>query len=182
MAKSKEIDIEALAGQIEEADSAPETVDSVVQRYAKMISEASAEEKTKLVLEMQEKVQEIEHPKSNLQIFAASRAANQLEVAEKQNLSPQVKGRWVTNRPDISSRRRFEGYSPVKDASGQEVHVGDAVLMAMPRRKYEETIQKPLKARKQYRKEAISGQFHAAGKQLGVETFGDIKYDQPKGG
>lgn len=86
--------------------------------------------------------------------------------------------RFVTDRPEIRSLRRSQGYEPVRDEDGAEVRYMDSVLMAMPERKYREEIAKPIADRRQINRRAVVDRFKGSAERSGVKVEGDgIKYD-----
>lgn len=86
--------------------------------------------------------------------------------------------RFVTGRPEIRSLRRSQGYEPIKDEDGAEVRYMDSVLMAMPERKYQEEIAKPIAERKAVNRRAVVERFKGSAENAGVKVDGDgIKYD-----
>ena len=88
------------------------------------------------------------------------------------------KARFVTTSdPELRALRRSQGYEPVRDEDGNEVRYMDGVLMAMPERKYEETIKAPKIARKKRHAAGIENKFKETAEALGVESHGKISYD-----
>lgn len=88
--------------------------------------------------------------------------------------------RFVNNHDTIRPLRRSQGWEPVHDEKGNEVRDVDMVLMAMPRQKYDETVGKQKKAKKNFRKKAreITREFHDNNaNHKGIKTYGEIRYD-----
>lgn len=86
--------------------------------------------------------------------------------------------RFVTDRPEIRSLRRSQGYEPIRDGDGAEVRYMDSVLMAMPERKYQEEIAQPIAERKAVNRRAVVERFKGSAENAGVKVDGDgIKYD-----
>lgn len=87
--------------------------------------------------------------------------------------------RFVNKHETVMPVRAAQGYEKVKDENGNEVRYMDEVLMAMPERKYQETVKAEVEDRKARHRGAIQETFHEAGKEYGVETFGTgIDYDE----
>ena len=86
--------------------------------------------------------------------------------------------RFVTDRPEVRSLRRSQGYEPIKDGDGAEVRYMDSVLMAMPERKYQEEIAQPVAERRAVNRRAVVERFKGSAESAGVKVDGDgIKYD-----
>lgn len=89
------------------------------------------------------------------------------------------KARFVTDRPEIVSLRRSQGYEPVRDKDKKEVRFMDGVLMAMPERKYQEEIAKPVEERKAINRSSAVEKFRGAAEGMGFEAEGvGIQYDK----
>jgi hypothetical protein len=102
-----------------------------------------------------------------------------------QTHSEKLKGkraRFITNDPNLRALRRYQGYDPVLDESGNEVRYMDGVLMTMNKDKYREEILKPKKERQALLKDSArhGERFRAQAEELGVEIEGTgISYDKP---
>lgn len=87
------------------------------------------------------------------------------------------KYRFISTHPTLYALRRSQGYEPVLDSKGAEVRQADTVLAKMPKTRFEAEVVAPRKETAALRKDAIEQRFHEQGKDLGVKTFGHIKYD-----
>jgi len=136
-----------------------------------------------LTIEMQEKKAEVVSPKRS-SIKVTPRSLNVpdhqsiLVDANKDKLKGKI-GRFVNNRPDMRSLRRFQGYDPIIGDDGKEVRYMDGVLMGISKERHKEEIQKPREERKQFRAESIGAKFKEDAAKAGVEVIGDgITYDK----
>lgn len=76
---------------------------------------------------------------------------------------------------ELYQLRRYQGYEPVRDEDGNEVRYMDGVLAAMPKARYEETIEAQTNARKMLKKQAAKAQtekFIEMGRRSGLEVTG----------
>lgn len=85
--------------------------------------------------------------------------------------------RFVTNNESLRSLRRAQGYEPVRDEDGNEVRYMDGVLMGIPERRYKEEIESDREYRKSLRRQQLKSNLEQRGAESGVETFGDIDFD-----
>lgn len=92
--------------------------------------------------------------------------------------NPDKHYRFIRSKPDEVSLRRSQGFEPVMDKKGAEVRHYDTILASMPKTQFEETIAKPIKDLREFRRRSIGQRFHAEGEALGVQTFGDVTYDK----
>ena len=101
-----------------------------------------------------------------------------LADAHKGKLKDKI-GRFVNNRPDMRSLRRYQGYDPILDDKGKEIRYMDGVLMGIPIEKHKEEIQKPREERKRFRAESVGSRFKEDAAKAGVEVIGEgITYDK----
>lgn len=116
-----------------------------------------------------------------------------IEVNQKRPLNPidrqskileehkdKLKGRrprFVTNNESIRSLRRAQGYEPVRDEDGNEVRYMDGILMGIPEQRYKEEIEADREYRKSLRRQSLREHLQRQGEQSGVQTFGDIDFD-----
>lgn len=162
-------------------------VKGLVAHYEKRIAETDDRVKQmQLTLEMQEMKSNVGKMKgSGIEVLAVFHPPvdHQKLAADPHRERPDLQGhvlRFCNNKPDIRSLRRSQGWNPVLDADSNEVRYMDGVLMSMEKNKYQKTWLKPKKDKKTFREHAreISERFHNRGKELGVETYGDITYDK----
>jgi len=164
-------------------DQLNKALKAIVEDYtAKMATAENKIEELKLTLEMQGAKDELGKPtRSKVEVVAVMHGPMDHQAALVNLHQEKLKGkvaRFVNNRPDIRSLRRSQGFDPILDKDGNEVRYIDGVLMAMPEKRHEKEIRGPKKRLKEFRRKAISRKFHERGKQLGVETYGDITYDK----
>jgi len=97
---------------------------------------------------------------------------------------PGTKFRFCNRNDKIQADWRSKGFKPVvaeDDKFGDKgalITDGDLVLMSCPLEAFVENVRKPVKAKKDYRRKAltqIEDSFKEAGARAGVETFGSIK-------
>jgi hypothetical protein len=74
--------------------------------------------------------------------------------------------------------REYQGFAPVLDETGKEITVMDTVAMKMPNVQYDEVVGGPRQERRSAREaRSPEKQFKDVAKQEGLQTFGDITYD-----
>ena len=159
-------------------------IKDVVKAYdVKIEAAADRIDKLALIIVMQEKKGNVTAPKRS-SIRASKVSLNVpdhqsiLVAANKNKLKGKI-ARFVNNRPDMRSLRRFQGYEPVLSDGGKEVRYMDGVLMAMSKDRHKEEIQKPRDERKRFRAESIGARFKEDAAKAGVEVIGDgITYDK----
>lgn len=164
-------------------DQLNKALKAIVEDYTtKMATAENKIEELKLTLEMHGAKDELGKPtKSKVEIVAVRHGPMDHQQALVDLHQAKLVGksaRFVNNRPDIRSLRRSQGYEPILDKDGNEVRYIDGVLMAMPEKRFEKEIREPKKRLKEFRRKAIARKFHERGKQMGVETYGDITYDK----
>jgi hypothetical protein len=141
-------------------------------------------ERATITLLVQEQVKKLLNPEPAPRIFVhtndpwAQFKEGMASVPEK--TSDGQKLRYGNTRPDAMARRRSQGYEPVLDESGNQIRVGDMVLLKISKEKHEKVIAEPLRARREARRSIVRNlaeSFHETGRRLGVKTSGDITYD-----
>jgi len=151
---------------------------------ARMIAAEDRVEKLRLKYESQEAESYVNRKGQDQRIVVHSRAMgppDRMDLIANEH-SDKLKGkvaRFVTERPEITSLRRSQGYEPVRDEDGKEVRYMDGVLMAMPERKYQEEIAKPVRERRALNKKAAVERFKGTAQNYGFEVEGaGIQYDR----
>jgi hypothetical protein len=136
-------------------------------------------------LEYFDKKKLIEHPESaqpsRIQVLSfgpKDRLASMSEDFVKNN--PDKHYRFINTHQTVYALRRAQGYEPVKDANKEEVRYMDCVLASMPKNRFQEEIVKPRESLSRHHHGDTLSSFKEAGAELGVKTFGEIKYDKPK--
>lgn len=173
---TSKIDLEAIIKDIVKAyDVKIEAADNRIDQLA-------------LIIEMQQKTKEVTAPKRP-GVKVSPRSHNVpdhmsiLADANKDKLKGKI-GRFVSNRSDMRSLRRFQGYEPVLDENGKEVRYMDGVLMGVQKQRHEEEIRKPREEKKQFRAKSVGARFEEDAAKAGVEVIGegieyDVNYDTP---
>jgi mRNA-degrading endonuclease RelE of RelBE toxin-antitoxin system len=100
----------------------------------------------------------------------------QLVKENKDKLKGKV-ARFVTNNESLRSLRRAQGYEPVRDEDGDEVRYMDGVLMGIPEQRYKQEIESDREYRRSLRRQQLKNNLEERGAESGVETFGDIDFD-----
>jgi hypothetical protein len=101
-----------------------------------------------------------------------------------QRKNPGTKYRFCNRNDKIQADWRAKGFRPVVAEDdkfgdkGAQIIDGDLVLMSCPMEAFVENVRKPVKAKKDYRRNAltqIEQSFKESGARAGIETFGSIK-------
>lgn len=86
--------------------------------------------------------------------------------------------RWANARVEGRTRRQAQGYEYLLDKDGNEIRMGDSVLMGMNAKERHERYVVPNRQIREHRMGSIESQFHEEGEKHGLKTFGEIKYDK----
>jgi len=166
-------------------DQVKTAIGAIVREFtAKLATVEGNFEKLRLSIEMQDKKSKVGKPKpSGIEITAISHGPVDHQDRLVKLHIDKTTGKEVlfaNNKPEIRSLRRSQGWEPVLDEKGDEVRYIDGVMMTMDPGKFQEEIRKPKEIKKALRRKSISKRFHERGKDMNVETFGDITYDEGK--
>lgn len=109
---------------------------------------------------------------------------HQEAVAKPYKTDPSKTYRFINKDNEaLYQLRRYQGYTPIKDESGNEVRYMDGVLADMPKAQYDETVGAQREARKMLKKQAAKNaheNFIEMGERMGLKTEGSIKIDVAK--
>lgn len=162
-----------------------EQIKEIEDRYEKKFAELEDRfDKLKAKYEKQDEIAKLDQTKTpNIKVMQNRPLGpidHQASLVEK--YKDKLKGkhfRFVNNHESVLSVRAAQGYEKIHDEKSGEVRYMDGVLMAMPERRYEETIKANTKDRRARHRGAILNDFKEQGRDLGVETYGrGIDYDE----
>lgn len=172
--------------EVQKPKTREELVKEIEEKYDKKFSELEDRfDKLKAHYEKRDEIAKLDQSpnRPNIKVYQnrPMGPVDHMGVLAKQH-EDKLKGkhkRWVNKHETVMPVRAAQGYEKVKDENGNEVRYMDEVLMAMPERKYQETVKSEVDARRARHRGAIQESFHETGKEHGVETFGTgIDYDE----
>jgi hypothetical protein len=163
----------------------------VEETAAKLMMDPDYRDKLRLQLERDSAIRRVEHRDQFadpalkvMQSGSLGPIDHQEAVAKPYKTDPSKTYRFINKDNEaLYQLRRYQGYEPIKDDSGNEVRYMDGVLAQMPKAQYDETIGAQTKARKMLKKQAAADakeNFKEMGRRLGIETEGHVSVDVQK--
>lgn len=144
----------------------------------KIFTAGSLTEKLQATYNMQEFINsQGNKPTPGLEILGSFNAPDILDTVAKEHVKPGNFYHWSNSHPIIHDVRKGRGFKDVLNNKGEPVTMGDTVLMTMPEKQYDAEIVQPKQRRKTAVRKAIVENYKEAGRELGMEVYGKIQYD-----